>query len=157
MFRTARTKAGMSREEAAQRLYIGTRTLSDYETGRTIAPPDVVMRMAEVYQDQALPAEYCSKVCPIGQVLAHSVERSEFTVTVLRVLKEFADVEKLKEQLIEIASDGKICPHEEDEFRAIMKEMVELERWIGELKYFALRHGFDIEDIMQKEREKGVA
>ena len=47
-----------------------------------------------------------------------------------------------------LASDGKICPHEEDEFRTIMKEMVELERWIGELKFFALRHGIDVEDIM---------
>ncbi len=47
-----------------------------------------------------------------------------------------------------LASDGKICPHEEDEFRTIMKEMVELERWIGELKFFALRHGIDVGDIM---------
>lgn len=148
MFRTARNAAGLSREEAAQRLYVGTRTLSDYETGRTIAPPDVVMRMAEVYQEPELTADYCSKVCPIGQVLAHSVDRSEFAVTVLRVLKEFADVERLKDNLIQIASDGKVSSQEEAEFRAIMKEMIELERWIGELKYFALRHGIDVEDIM---------
>lgn len=148
MFRAARNAAGLSREEAAQKLYIGSRTLADYESGRTIAPPDVVMRMAEVYQEPTLPADYCATVCPIGQVLAHSIERSEFAVTVLRVLKEFADVEKLKEQLIDIAADGKISPHEEEDFRAIMKEMIELERWIGELKYFALRHGIDVEEIM---------
>jgi transcriptional regulator with XRE-family HTH domain len=148
MFRKARTIAGMSREEAAHSLYIGTRTLSDYETGRTIAPPDVVMRMADVYQEPTLPADYCSKVCPIGQVVAHSLERSEFAVTVLRVLKEFADVEKLKDQLILIASDGRVCEKEKAEFRAIMKEMVELEKQICELKYFALRHGIDVEDIM---------
>jgi len=69
-------------------------------------------------------------------------------VTVLRVLKEFADVERIKDQLIHIASDGKVGPHEEDEFRVIMQEMVELERWIGELKYFALRHGIEVQDIM---------
>ena len=159
MFRVARNAAKLSREEAAHRLYIGTRTLADYEAGRTLAPPDVVMRMAEVYQEPALSADYCSKICPIGQVLAHSVERSELATTVLRVLKEFADVEKMKEQLIQIASDGKICPHEEDEFRTIMKEMVELERWIGELKFFALRHGIDVGDIMpdRKADKKEVA
>lgn len=141
-------KAGLSREEAAWRLHIGGRTLYDYETGKTLVPPDVVMRMAEVYRQPELTADYCAKACPIGQVLAHSLERTEFAVTVLRVLKEFADVEKMKEQLIQIASDGKICPHEEDEFRTIMKEMVELERWIGELKFFALRHGINVDDIM---------
>lgn len=154
MFRKARNAAGLSREEAAQRLYIGTRTLSDYETCRTIAPPDVVMRMAEVYQDPALPAEYCSKVCPIGQVLAHSVERSEFAVTVLRVLKEFTEVEQLKDRLISIAADGQVCEKERAEFSTIMKEMVELERWIGELKLFALRLGINVEEIMP---EKEVA
>ncbi len=83
-------------------------------------------------------------------MLAHSLNRSEFAVTVMRVLKEFADVERLRDSLIEIASDGKINLHEEAEFKKIMKEMVELERWIGELKYFALRHGVDIGEIMPK-------
>jgi transcriptional regulator with XRE-family HTH domain len=148
MFRAARNAAGLSREEAAQKLYIGSRTLADYESGRTIAPPDVVMRMAEVYQEPELTADYCSKVCPIGQVVAHSLERSEFAVTVLRVLKEFADVEQLKDRLIHIAADGKLCRQEQAEFAAIMREMVELERWICELKYFALRQGIDVEEIM---------
>jgi len=148
MLRTARNNAGITREEAAHRIYIGTRTLADYELGRTIAPPDVVMRMAEVYQEPTLPADYCSIVCPIGQVIAHSIDRSEFAITVLRVLKEFADVERLRDKLIEIASDGKINPHEVDEFKAIMKEMVELEHWMVELKFFALRHGIEIGDIM---------
>jgi len=148
MLRTARNNAGITREEAAHCIYIGTRTLADYELGRTVAPPDVVMRMAEVYQEPALPADYCSKICPIGQVLAHSLDRSEFAITVLRVLKEFSDVERLRGNLIQIASDGKINPHEVDEFKTIMKEMVELERWIGELKFFALRHGVEIGEIM---------
>ena len=148
MLRTARNKAGITREEAAHRIYVGTRTLADYELGRTIAPPDVVMRMAEVYREPTLPADYCSKVCPIGQVLAHCVERSEFAVTVMRVLKEFNDVEMLRDNLIKIASDGRVNPHEEAEFTSIMKEMVELERWIGELKHFALRQGIEIGEIM---------
>lgn len=148
MLRAARNAAGLSREEAAHRLYIGTRTLADYESGRTIAPPDVVMRMSEVYGEPALTADYCAKVCPIGQVLAHCVERSEFAVVVLRVLKEFADVERLKDSLVCIAADGELHEHELDEFEAIMKEMVELEKCISELKFFALRHGVEIEDIM---------
>lgn len=118
MLRTARNKAGITREEAAHRIYIGTRTLADYELGRTIAPPDVVMRMAEVYREPTLPADYCAKVCPIGQVLAHCVDRLEFATTVLRVIKEFTDVKGLLDDLVRIASDGRVNPHEEAEFTA---------------------------------------
>jgi transcriptional regulator with XRE-family HTH domain len=148
MLRTARNKAGLTREEAAHRIFVGTRTLADYELGRTIAPPDVVMRMAEVYREPTLPADYCATVCPIGQVLAHCVERSEFAVTVMRVLKEFNDVERLRDNLIKIASDGRVNPHEVEEFTVILKELVELERQIGELKFFALRQGIEIGEIM---------
>ncbi len=148
MLRTARNNAGITREEAAHRIFVGTRTLADYELGRTIAPPDVVMKMAEVYQEPTLPADYCAKVCPIGQVLAHCVERSEFAITVLRLLKEFADVERLRDDLVHIASDGRVNPHEVEDFTAILKELVELERQIGELKFFALRQGIEIQEIM---------
>lgn len=148
MLKKARNATGLSREEAAHRLHVGSRTLACYELGETLAPPDVVMGMSQVYDDPTLPADYCAKVCPIGQVLAHCVERSEFAVTVMRVLKEFSDVEKLRDNLIKIASDGRINPHEESEFKSIMKEMVELEQWIGELKFFALRQGIEIGEIM---------
>lgn len=57
MLRTARNATGLSREEAAHRLYVGSRTLADYELGKTIAPPDVVLRMADVYQEPELTKE----------------------------------------------------------------------------------------------------
>ena len=148
MLKEARNATGLSREKAAHRLYIGTRTLADYECHKTIAPPDVVMRMAEVYTEPALPADYCAKVCPIGQVLAHSLDRPAFAVTVLRVLKEFADVEQLRDRLIEIAADGELRQHEVDDFESILKEVVALEKRIGELKFFALRQGISIKEIM---------
>ncbi len=148
MLRTARNKAGITREEAAHRIYIGTRTLADYELGKTVVPADVVMRMAEVYREPTLPADYCATVCPIGQVLAHCVDRLEFATTVLRVIKEFTDVKGLLDDLVRIASDGRVTPHEDAEFTAIMRELVELERQIGELKFFALRHGIEIDEIM---------
>jgi len=148
MLRKARNAAKLSREEAAHRLYVGSRTLADYELGRTVPPPDVVLRMAEVYQEPELTADYCAKICPIGQVLAHALDRSEFAVTVLRVLKEFADVERLRDDLVKIAADGQLHDHEMDEFEIILKEMVELEKRICELKYFALRHGVEVQNIM---------
>lgn len=67
MIRDAREKAGMSREAAAHELYLGTRTLFNYENHITIAPPEVVLNMQRVYNRPGLTAHYCSSVCPIGQ------------------------------------------------------------------------------------------
>ncbi len=134
---------------AGSGVIIGARFLSRIERDcPRCGGEGVVMRMAEVYREPTLTADYCAKVCPIGQVLAHSLNRSEFAVTVLRLLKEFTDVEHLRDSLIHIASDGRVNPHEVDEFKEIIREMVELERQIGELKFFALRHGVEIEEIM---------
>lgn len=148
MLKAARNAAGLSREEAAHRCFIGARTLADYESGRTIAPPEVVMKMSEVYGEPELTADYCAKICPIGQVLAHSLDRSEFAISVLRLLKEFDDVKKLLNDLTRIAADGQVNAHEMDEFKEIMREMIELERQIEELKFFALRQGVDVKEIM---------
>ncbi len=71
--------------------------------------------------------------------------------------KEFADVERLKDQLIQIAADGRICEKEVADFKEIMKEMIELERWIVELKYFAMRHGIEVDDIMPEKDKKRTA
>ena len=148
MLKAARNAAGLSREEAAHRLHVGSRTLASYELGETLAPPDVVMGMSRVYDDPTLPADYCAILCPIGQVLAHSLDRSEFAISVLRLLKEFDDVKKLLNDLTRIAADGQVNAHEMDEFKEIMREMIELERQIEELKFFALRQGIDVKEII---------
>ena len=53
-----------SREGASERLYISDRSLADYERGLTTPPPDVVMRMAEVYEAPELINHYCACECP---------------------------------------------------------------------------------------------
>jgi transcriptional regulator with XRE-family HTH domain len=157
MLTAARNKAGLSRNKASQRLYVGARTLADYENGNTIAPPTVVLKMAEVYGSPNLPADYCSTICPIGQTIAHSFEKTNLAVTVLGVLEKFNDVKQLKNRLISIAADGRLAKDERPEFEEIMREIVALEKQIGELKLFAMRHGIEIESIMPGEKEKEKA
>lgn len=65
MLKSARKVVGMRQDDAACRLFIGERTLKNYEK-RGQAPPDVVQRMTEVY-GQDLTQRYCSEVCPIGR------------------------------------------------------------------------------------------
>lgn len=56
-----------SREGASEMLYISDRSLADYERGLITPPPDVVMRMAEVYEAPELLNHYCACECPAGR------------------------------------------------------------------------------------------
>ncbi|WP_084665647.1 helix-turn-helix domain-containing protein [Thermanaeromonas toyohensis] len=156
MFREARKQAGLSREEAAARLHIGTRTLFAYESGQSVVPPEIVLKMAEVYNRPDLPANYCAKMCPIGQLIAHHFEKTNVATMVLGLLKELEDVEKVKSRLISIAADGQVDENERPEFQQIVKEVVELEREIGELKQFAARIGISLTSLMPKQKEKAA-
>ena len=152
MFISARKIVEMSREEAAGRLSIGTRTLNNYEHGYTIVPPDTALRMQEVYGDPTLTARYCAEYCPIGQIFAHSVpDQQNLCSAVLGLLKEHNDVMKLRESLIEISADGVIDQYELPAFQNILDELIDLEKKIEEVKMHAATM-ISIPEMMQKRK-----
>ncbi len=56
-----------SKEKAAEFLGISASTLSDYELGVTkTVPPDMVLKMADLYNAPELENYYCTNVCPLG-------------------------------------------------------------------------------------------
>ena len=135
MFLDARKMAGFSREEAAARLNIGTRTLQNYELGPSIVPPETALKMQEIYQDPTLTAKYCSGYCPIGQIFAHEVSgQQNLCSAVLGLLKEQNDVEQIRAKLIEITADGIIEQTELPAFELVMEELLDLEKKIEEVK-----------------------
>ncbi len=108
--------------------------------------------MSEVYNAPDLPADYCSDVCPIGQMFAHRYMKHDLAVAVLGLLKEMSDVEQLKGNLVSLAADGQIEESEKPEFESIMREVCQLEKQIGELKLFAMKNGISVEEMMPEER-----
>lgn len=139
MLKEARKKAGLSIQEAAFRLHIGSRTLLNYENGYSMVPPDIVLKAAEVYNEPLLCARYCVESCPIGQVYATPVEIRDLASSVLGLLKEEADVHSIMHKLVTIAQDGEITQEEIDEFRSILQELIELEQKIETLKLWAVK------------------
>lgn len=135
MFKEARNQAGMSRDEAAFRLHIGSRTLTNYEHGFTVTPPEIALKMQKVYRDPTLTARYCSNYCPIGQIFAHQVpEHNNLCQAVLGLLKEQNDVEQIRTKLIEITADGIVEQNELPAFELVMEELLDLEKKIEEVK-----------------------
>jgi len=135
MFKEARNKSGISRDEAAFRLHIGSRTLTNYEHQVTVTPPEIALKMQEIYQSPTLTAHYCSEYCPIGQIFAHQVpEHQHICSAILGLLKEHNDVALIRDKLIEITSDGVIDNEEMLTFESIMDELLDLEKKIEEVK-----------------------
>jgi DNA-binding XRE family transcriptional regulator len=152
MFREARNRAGISRDEAAFRLHIGTRTLTNYEHQITVTPPEIALKMQEIYQDPTLTARYCAEYCPIGQVFAHSVpDHGNLCQSVLGLLEEHNDVAQIRDNLVRIASDGVIDEDEIPIFKNIMAELLDLEKRIEELKLQAASL-ISIPAMMQKRK-----
>lgn len=138
MYKEARNKARLSMEEAAFRANIGTRTLAKYEAGKT-PPPDVALKLAEVYEDPDLIASYCSRECPIGRIFRPEVKTVDIAVATLRLLSELKDVNETIDRLIQIARDGQISSAEISDFERILKELGELHQEIEWMKLLGLK------------------
>lgn len=73
MYKNARKKAGLSIEEAAYKLNVATRTLSNYECGQTVPPSEVVLAMSRVYGEPFVTQLYCKECCAIGKAYSYEV------------------------------------------------------------------------------------
>lgn len=132
MYRTARIQAGLTIENASERLFIAPRTLSKYEATKTISP-ETVLEMSEVYHCPHLAARYCSEVCPIGKQFADKVEEIDLAMLALGVLKEHSDVDEYRPRLIEIAADGLVDERELKGYQEIEIELRDLRKMITNL------------------------
>jgi len=152
MYMQARQGTGLCREEAAHRLYIGSRTLARFELGQVVPPPDIVLRMVKLYRQPALSARYCSEACPIGQISAYPVEEKSLPAIVLGLIKEHNDIGELRNRLIAIAEDGVVSADEVAEFERILDELLDLEQRIEAIKLWAARI-LPVDDMISKRKK----
>lgn len=153
MFLCARNAAGLSREEAIERLGIGShKTLYNYEFGFTTVPADIVLLMQQVYHDPTMAAKYCSDHCPIGKVFAHNVNNTELCRAVVGLVKEEKDVYRIHDDLMAITEDGIISPDEAGTFKRVMSELLDLEKKIEEIKLAAAPFISIPEIMLEKKR-----
>jgi hypothetical protein len=83
---------------------------------------------------------------------AHRCERDDLATTVLGVIKELGDVDRVKMDLISVAADGRITDAEMSCYKGVMVELIELEKAIAEAKQQAARAGIDISELMSNEK-----
>lgn len=126
-----------SREGASELLGLSPSTLADYELGNTkVVPVDKVVLMADLYNAPELKTGYCKNECPIGREMSLATKQKGIEGIALRLLKEFSPskIDRISEELIDIAEDGIISEDERPRMREVLQSLDKLSEVISELK-----------------------
>ena len=137
IYQLIREEKGLSREKASELLeWIAPERLERIENDKFDARPDEIMTMAEKYGRPDLCNFYCTHECPIGKEYVPEVKMKELTGIVMEMLASFNTLQKNKERLIEITSDGEIDVEELGDFIAIEEELEKLSLSVETLKFW---------------------
>lgn len=129
-----------SRAEAAARLGCSESSLSDYELGVTkTMPPDMVVKMADLYNCPKLKTMYCMYSCPIGRDMPLSCEDKTLEQVAVSLACKLnpRTVEGVQETILRICEDGIIDENERGALGDIMETLDSLTKAIGELRTIA--------------------
>ena len=125
-----------SREGAAELLGVSVSSLANYELGITkIVPPDMVIIMADLYNAPQLKTHYyaCEFLMGAGAPIATEISSIELvTVKIMQSLSS-AKLDKIKEQLLDIAADGVISESEMPVLQEIVNYLNNAAQTISEL------------------------
>lgn len=129
-----------SKEGASELLGVSVSTLSDYELGVTkVIPPDMVVKMSDLYNAPELENYYCTNMCPLGcNIPKASVE--ELDRISLRALATFRKVEETREILLDITSDGVIAEDEKADLQKVLCNLEELEQIAQSMKLWVKKN-----------------
>lgn len=123
---SARDGMYSNRQRAAEQLYVSTEALSDYETGATVPPCDVVQRMIEVYGTDWLRAEHLRAHCPM--MADSAADTSELRQAALGWAVQIQGAAEVGRAFAQVAYDGRISDGEIAQAQIIRAKAVELTR-----------------------------
>lgn len=129
-----------SKEGAAELLGISASTLSDYELGITkIVPPDMVLKMADLYNAPELRNYYCRELCPLGGDVP-VLELEDLDRISIKAFAAFRKLNESKELLLDITEDGVIDDSEKPKLEKILGTLDELEHVAQSLKVWVKKN-----------------
>ena len=105
IFSASRKRADLSQEEAAWKLNISTRTLSDYENGANI-PGETIVKMMEVYSDRQLGMEYLTQIEAVGKEILPNYKRGSFVDKAVGIIISADALTSSSVDLLKAAHDG---------------------------------------------------
>lgn len=121
LYQRARKRAGLTQEEAAERLELSPESLKQYEGGRRTPPDTVVGRMVEVYGVPYLALEHSEETDTLG--VLPRVRETPLPMASIALRNRLHDATGRLDSLLRIAEDGRIDDAERPEFDEIVTEL----------------------------------
>ncbi len=135
IFQLGREEAGMTRAEASEALeFISESRIEKIESEKSQPHPDEVLAMEKTYRKAGLCNYYCSQKCPIGQEYVPEIEIHDLSRIILEMLASLNSLNKEKDRLIEITSDGEISDDELMDFALIQNRLEKISLTIDSLR-----------------------
>ena len=135
LYQLTREELGYTREKAEEILgSVSAERIEKIENEKAVAYPEEILCMSEKYNEPKLCNYYCANQCPIGKKYVPEIKTKEFAQIVLELLSRLNSLEKSKERIIEIASDGTVRRDELNDFVRIQKELEDISVTIESLQ-----------------------
>lgn len=135
IYQIARESTGLTQEKSSEYLDISVDSLRAYEGGKRIPPDHIVIKMIEVYDTQYLAYQHLKTSDEVGKAYLPNIEIKDLPLAILKLQKEVNDFLKLKDEMIDITSDGIIDENEKDRWEIIMKELNDISEAIMSLRF----------------------
>lgn len=165
MYKSARKGEGLSINSAASGLFIAPRTLSKYESGELVPPPEVVLGMSRLYRVPGMTQRYCRKCCAIGRAYSYEVldnVNMDPATVLLKLVSEYREAGQVLDRMMELTvnrtSRKDFNDSEWHEYIRCMLEFLDLEHNIECLKVSISNWcdvGVLVEEHNQKCRDRG--
>ncbi len=134
-YQLVREAQELTREAAGELMqYVSDDRIEKIESGRSLPHPDEIMLMAKAYKAPHLCNYYCSQECPIGQENVPKLEYKSLAEITLAMLSSLNSMEKYKDRLIEITSNGKVDEDEVEDFEKIRAQLEQISLMTQSLK-----------------------
>ena len=136
IYKACREQAGLTQEDAAERLSCSVRSLARYEAGEAQVPDDIAYRMVVLYDSQYLAVEHLRQASQVAARILPPLSVMALPVAVIRIInrvRAFAARHR-DTALLQIAEDGVISDEERPLFDAIMEDLDEIIQSCMELK-----------------------
>ena len=135
IWQITREELGLTREKAGELIPgFSPERIEKIENGRTQIQPEDALLLAEYYKAPALVNYYCCNECPIGESHAVRAESKELTQIAVETLTAVNQMSRIKDRLLEIAEDGKVCNDELEDFMKIKSVLDKLSQSVSNLQ-----------------------
>jgi len=109
-----------SREGAAEVIGMDRTRLARIELGSINPYPEEVLMMMDAYNAPELGNYHCSRQCPLGKQTVPQIEVAELDRLTIQILSSFQRIDRIKDTLIDITTDGVINMDERPKLAQVM-------------------------------------